>query len=255
MATTAMTILRVALWLLAFVALLTVGPLLTLAFGPSLHSEWRTATHRSTGLAPDPATHPEAVVQVYASRAFNWRGAFAVHTWLAAKPVGADRYTRYEVIGWNLFRGGSAVSISDFRAPDAEWFGSPPTVVRDVRGAPAEAVIAKLPQAAASYPFPGTYTAWPGPNSNTFLAHVGREIPELRLTLPSLAIGKDYLPRGSFVARTPSGTGVQLSLGGLLGVLAGRDEGFELNVLGLVTGFDLRNPALKIPGIGRIPSS
>ena len=44
--------------------------------------------------------HPEAIVQVYASRTFGWRGAFAVHTWVAAKPAGADRYTRYEVIGW-----------------------------------------------------------------------------------------------------------------------------------------------------------
>ena len=41
------------------------------------------------------------VVQVYGGRTFGWRGAFAVHTWLAAKPAGADRYLRYEVIGWN----------------------------------------------------------------------------------------------------------------------------------------------------------
>jgi hypothetical protein len=250
-----MTMLRVACWLLTFIVLLTAGPLVTLAFGPERQTDWRTATQRSTGLAPDPATHPEAIVQVYAGRAFNWRGAFAVHTWLAAKPEGADHYTRYEVIGWNLYRGSSAVSISDLRAPDAEWYGAKPALVREVRGAIADAVIAGLPQAVASYPYPGTYTAWPGPNSNTFIAHLGRAIPELRLTLPSLAIGKDYLPAGSFVARTPSGTGMQLSLGGVLGVLAGRDEGFELNVLGLVTGFDVRDPAIKIPGIGRIPSS
>jgi hypothetical protein len=36
-------------------------------------------------------------------------------------------------------------------------------------------------------------------------------------------------------------------------VIAGIDDGFELNVLGLVTGVDLRNPALKLPGIGRVP--
>jgi hypothetical protein len=251
-----MMILRMVVWLLLFVVLLTAGPLLTLAFGPaSLDGEWRTATQRSTGLAPDPATHPEAIVQVYAGRAFRWRGAFAVHTWLAAKPAGADRYTRYEVIGWNVRRGGSAVSISDFRAPDAEWYGAAPYVVREVRGDAAAAVIARLPEAVASYPYPDTYTAWPGPNSNTFVAHLGRAIPQLRLTLPPLAIGKDYLPDGGIVARTPSGTGVQLSLAGLLGVLAGRDEGFELNVLGLVTGFDLARPALKLPGIGRIPAS
>jgi len=249
-----MTFPRVTLWLMLLVALLASGPMLVLAFGrASLSTEWRTATHRPTGLAPDAAMHPEAIVQVYAGRAFNWRGAFAVHTWLAAKPPGAERYTRYEVIGWYAMRGGSAVSVSDSRAPDAEWFGAKPQLVRELRGAAAEAVIARLPQAVASYPYPDRYSAWPGPNSNTFTAHLGRAIPELRLALPSLAIGKDYLPDGRVFARTPSGTGWQLSLGGLFGVLAGPDEGFELNVLGLVTGIDLARPALKLPGFGEVP--
>ncbi len=64
--------LRVVLWLSLFVALLVAGPLATLAFGPAtLAREWRTASQRPTGLAPDPAAHPEAIVQVYAGRAFN----------------------------------------------------------------------------------------------------------------------------------------------------------------------------------------
>ena len=250
-----MIVARIAACLVLVVVLLLTGPVLTLAFGPvSFRGDWSTASHRSTGQAPDPATHPEAIVQVYASRTFGWRGAFAVHTWLAAKAAGADHYTRYEVIGWNLRGGRTAVSVSDSRAADAEWYGAAPQVIREVRGAEAEAVIAKLPAAVASYPYPGVYSAWPGPNSNTFTAHVGREIPELRLTLPPLAIGKDYLADGRLFARTPSGTGYQMSLHGLLGVAAGTDEGFELNVLGLVAGFDLRHPALKLPGIGRIPS-
>jgi hypothetical protein len=241
-------------WFLLFVALMLGGPLLTLAFGrATLSGDWRTATHRPAGLAPDPASHREAVVQVYASRAFGWRGAFAVHTWLAAKAPGADRYTRYEVIGWLARMGGSALSVSDRRAPDAEWFGAPPTLIRDVRGAGAEAIIARLPEAAAGYPYATTYRVWPGPNSNTFVAHIGREIPELRLALPATAIGKDYLPLGQVFARMPSGTGYQLSLSGLLGVAAGPDDGLELNVLGLVAGFDLFPPALKLPGIGRFP--
>ena len=79
---------------------------------------WRLAHRRQrpVGLAPDPATHPEAIVQVYAGRAFSWRGAFAVHTWLAAKPKGADAYTRYEVIGWNAGRDQSLISVSTARA-------------------------------------------------------------------------------------------------------------------------------------------
>ena len=249
-----MIIVRIVGCLVLIVALLLTGPVLTLAFGPvSFRGDWSTASHRSTGRAPDPATHKEAIVQVYASRTFGWRGAFAVHTWLAAKPPGAEHYTRYEVIGWNLRSSRTAVSVSDFRAPDAEWYGAPPQVIRDVRGAEAEAVIAKLPAAVASYPYPGVYSAWPGPNSNTFIAHLGREIPELRLTLPSLAIGKDYLTGGRLFARTPSGTGYQMSLHGLVGIAAATDEGFELNVHGLVAGFDVRHPAIKFPGIGRFP--
>jgi hypothetical protein len=112
-----------------------------------------------------------------------------------------------------------------------------------------------LPQvlaAVASYPYPESYTTWPGPNSNTFVAHVGREVPELGLVLPVTAIGKDYLPGGALLAPTPSGSGYQLSLLGAVGVMAGVDEGIELNVLGLAFGIDFLRPALKLPGIGRV---
>jgi len=245
---------RLVLCAVVFIVLLASIPLMTLAFGSiSTSRDWRTASHRSSGLAPDPAVEQGAVVQVYAARTFGWRGAFAVHTWLAAKEPGADLYTRYEVIGWYSRMGHSAVSVTNTRTPDTEWFSAAPQLIRDLRGADAQAVIDKLPAAVASYPHPDLYRAWPGPNSNTFVAHVGREIPELRVTLPPTAIGKDYLPAGAVFAHTPSGTGYQASLGGLLGVIAGGDEGFELNVLGLVTGIDFVHPALKLPGIGRVP--
>jgi hypothetical protein len=244
---------RTRRWLALLLALLLSGPLLTLAFGSaSLHGDWSRATHRPVGLAPDPATHRDAIVQVYAGRTFGWRGAFAVHTWVAAKAAGADRYTRYEVIGWYARGGGSGLTVSDSRAPDAEWYGAAPRLVADVRGAQAEAVLAKLPQAAAAYPYT-TYKAWPGPNSNTFVAYLGRALPELRLTKPALAVGKDYLPLSQLLAPTPSGTGYQLSLGGVLGLSLARDEGLELNLFGLVAGVDFRHPALKIPGLGSFP--
>jgi hypothetical protein len=249
-----MALSRIAQWLLIALAVLVAGPMLTLAFGRvSLGGDWRTATHRASGLAPDPAVTREAVVQVYAARAFGWRGAFSDHTWLAAKAKDAERYTRFDVIGWYAGGGRSVVSVSRERAPDAEWYGAAPRVIRELRGGDAEAVIAKLPQAIGSYPFERSYSAWPGPNSNTFVAHVGRAIPELHLTLPSTAIGKDYLPLPQVFARTPSGTGYQVSLGGLLGASLGVDEGLEVNVLGLVVGVDVRHPAIKIPGIGRLP--
>ena len=242
------------IWIMIVLALLLAGPLFTLAFGKvSMRGDWRTATHRATGLAPDPAAYRDAVVQVYASRTFGWRGAFADHTWMAVKPAGAARYARYEVIGWYAGGGRSVISESSQRAPDAEWYGAPPRLLRDLRGAEAQAVIDRLPQAIASYPYGSEYRVWPGPNSNTFVAHVGRAIPALRLSMPSTAIGKDYVSLREIVGPSPSHTGIAVSLYGLAGVIAAWDEGIEVNVLGLVAGVDVRRPALKVPGVGRIP--
>jgi len=42
---------------------------------------------------------------------------------------------------------------------------------------------------------------------------------------------------------------------GVLGVSLGRQEGFELNLLGLNFGIDFLNPALKLPFIGRLGAS
>ncbi len=77
-------------------------------------------------------------------------------------------------------------------------------------------------------------------------------MPELGLNMPSNAIGKDFLPNWNVVAMTPSGTGAQFSLLGVVGLLIGADEGIEVNVLGLALGIDVLKPALKLPGIGRV---
>ena len=66
--------------------------------------------------------------------------------------------------------------------------------------------LARIEAAVASYPYADRYTAWPGPNSNSFVAHVLRAVPELKVDLPSTAIGKDYV-EPYFVAGTPTGTG------------------------------------------------
>jgi hypothetical protein len=42
-----------------------------------------------------------------------------------------------------------------------------------------------------------------------------------------------------------------ISLGGYVGLALGWVEGFELNFFGAVVGFDIRRPALKLPGLGR----
>ena len=49
----------------------------------------RTTSRAPVGLAPDPGTTPEAVIQVYGARCSGWLGYFGIHTWIAVKPAGA----------------------------------------------------------------------------------------------------------------------------------------------------------------------
>jgi hypothetical protein len=123
----------------------------------------------------------------------------------------------------------------------------------DVHGDDAARLIPRVQAAVADYHYShaGDYRVWPGPNSNTFIATLLRAMPEVETTLPSNAIGKDF--RSSpYAGLTDSRTGIELSLYGLVGVKVGWVEGVELNFLGLVAGLDLRHPALKLPGFGRV---
>ena len=229
--------------------LATVGATVLFA-GAAQAQDWRTASREPVGLAPAPDSTPEAVVQVYGARAVRWRGYFGVHTWVAVKPPNGLRYTVYEVNGWRLRRARSSVVVSH-RHPDGRWFGNPPELIAELRGPQAALAIDKIVVAANNYPYAGEYRVWPGPNSNTFVAHVLRQVPELQAELPATAIGKDYLGR-RLVAASPSGTGYQLSVLGLLGVLAATGEGVELNVLGLTFGFDPLDLALNLPLAGKV---
>jgi len=239
-----------AKWLLLFpiaiVALAHVDRQQSLSPG-----NWRQASREAVGLAPDPAVTPDAVVQVYAARAVRWRGYFGVHTWIATKAPSADRYTVYEVLGWRLRRGGGTSVVVRDREPDARWFGNAPELLAELRGEAAEQAIEKIDRAVVTYPYADTYHVWPGPNSNTFTAYILRSVPELRADLPPNAIGKDYVG-ARLVASAPSGTGAQINLFGLLGLLVGVEEGIELNVLGLTFGFDPLDASFKIPMAGSL---
>ncbi|MEC5399614.1 DUF3750 domain-containing protein [Uliginosibacterium sp. H1] len=213
---------------------------------------WFDAPSHSAGLAPDPEQIADtAIVQVYAASTWGWRGRFAVHSWIIYKRAGDTAYTRYDVIGW---RASDAVQ-RNYAVPDGLWFGAHPQLLVDHRGPGVGKMIEQIEAAVASYPYGSTYDAYPGPNSNTFVAHIGREVPDLRLDLPANAIGKDYRPLTRPVGLSPSGSGVQLSLLGLLGMNVGVEEGIELNLLGLDFGIDFNRPALRLPFIGRLGMS
>jgi hypothetical protein len=201
----------------------------------------------STGMLPPASAEPEARLLIFTGRTGRWRGIFAVHSWIVLKPENATSWSRYDVVGW-----GPPVRNNGW-APDSHWFGNVPRVLLDVRGAQAAALIPKAQAAIAAYQYShaGDYRLWPGPNSNTFVATVLRAMPEVETTLPSNAVGKDFRPI-PYAGLTDSRTGIEASFLGLLGVKVGWVEGVELNFLGLVAGLDLRHPAVKLPGFGRI---
>lgn len=235
---------------LIFIFLLLLGPLSVLFRGEvDLHAKWQTANRASAHLAPLPSAYPAAVVQVYAARAFSWRGLFAVHTWLAVKSQHAKSYTVYQVVGWNQYYHKPVLVITQ-DIPDRFWFSHKPHVVFDLRGSAAQKVIPEIAAAAKNYPYQHTYYLWPGPNSNTFVAYIARQVPQLDFAMPVLAIGKDFLPKNGFFARTPDEMGYQFSVYGLFGILVSKESGLELNILGLVIGINPLKLALAWPGIG-----
>jgi hypothetical protein len=213
------------------------------------HAErpWHQARRDPTGLSPDPAVTQEAVIQVFAAPAVARRGLFSVHTWIAVKPTGAPRFTRYEVLGFGVANGAPALRI-DRMGPDNYWYGARPQIPArpprrgcrwdDRAGA----------RCRRELPLFQELCPWPGPNSNSFLA----QVPDLAIQLPSNAVGKDFLPGGRVVAPAPSGSGFQVSLYGLIGILFAAREGLEVNLLGLSLGVDPVRPALKLPALGRL---
>jgi hypothetical protein len=211
-------------------------------------ANWYAADRSSAGVLPQISSHPDALVRIYAARTVRWRGIVAVHSWIVFKDKGAARYSRYDYTAW-----GEPIRVDGFVA-DGRWFGEVPDEVFRADGERAATLIPKIRTAIENYKYRnlGDYRAWPGPNSNTFVAAIIDAVPEMHAVLPPTAIGKDFPYDGEWFGRTPSGTGLRATLGGYLGITVGWLEGFELNVLGAVLGIDIRRPAIKIPGIGRI---
>ncbi len=156
-----------------------------------------------------PEVHREAVVQIYNARAFAWRGIFATHPWIVVKRADADCLQAGRGRGMGL---GSKLrtDYAHRRRPlvriDAVVAGRCCAGRRRKRDRPDRSAVASYPSR--------TTADLAGPNSDTFLAHVAREVPELSLDIPASAIGKDYRPWTSPPVRAQR-TGLQVSLLGL----------------------------------------
>ncbi len=227
--------------------------LLPLAISAALYrldgtgSNWRTADRTSIGLLPPPTRHAAALVRIFSARTVRWRGIFASHSWIVFKPENAAAYTRYDYTAWSAL----PIRLNGFE-PDGRWFGHAPQTVFAADGAEAAALVPQIEAAIAAYAWrnEGDYKAWPRPNSNTFVAAVIDAVPAIQVAMPPTAIGKDYPYDGRWLRLTPSG--FRLTLGGYGGLSVGWVDGVEINILGAIAGLDIRRPAIKLPGFGRI---
>lgn len=165
---------------------------ISLATGCGLNKDWKTARRDSAGIAPDPLQTKGAVVLVYGANAWGWRGWFAIHTWIAVKRAGEDFYTVYDVVGWRSHQSNPVMRVAR-DIPDRYWYGEKPKLLKFHHNAGTDRLIDAIDQAARDYPWKTTYQAFPGPNSNTFVAWIAKQVPELDLRLPFSAIGSGYI--------------------------------------------------------------
>ena len=206
---------------------------------------WSEADWGPSGVLPPATDVPGDAIHVMTARTGGWKGAVAVHSWIVWKRAGDVRWTRHDVVGW-----GAPVRRNAY-PPDGRWYSNEPWIVGTVAGPRAAAAIPKLALAVEDYPWSahGDYRIWPGPNSNTFVEYLLRSVPELGLTLPPNAAGKDWTGR---LFLRDAGGDVHVGAWGLAGLSAGPRTGLELHFMGQTFGVDLRRPALKLPSLGRV---
>lgn len=207
---------------------------------------WRDANWASAKLLPQPGETPEAAVYVLSARTGGLKGSVSEHSWIVLKDAGARTYERWDKVGW-----GSPIRRNGYPA-DGRWYSNEPRIVFARFGAEAEALLPAFRAAITSYPYAaaGGYRIFPGPNSNTFVAHVLRHVPGLSTVLSPVAVGRDYPSEGQLVFYDRDREDIRLSLFGYAGAVIGLGSGLEVNFLGLVAGIDPLRLAIKIPAFG-----
>jgi len=155
----------------------------------------------------------------------------------------------YDYTAW-----GEPIRVDGFAA-DGRWFGAAPETVVSVDGQEAEKLIPKVrlgrrklqvsglwrlqPLAWAQFEYIRSGRVGCCPRAKSCAAADRHRAKIIRIAASGLVL-RHHTP-ACFV-----------SLGGYLGLTVGWVEGIELNFFGGVLGLDIRRPALKFPGIGRL---
>jgi hypothetical protein len=189
-----------------------------------------------------------SVVQLRYATLPHFLGAIAVHYWFAVFDTASRQCHRWEV--WQAkSAGGKSIGHvhCDRRHPDSGVGGSVYRLAAEWDGSAARAICAVLTRA-QDYPHRDRYRAWPGPNSNTFVAWVLREAG-LHYAFDPRAIGKDYM--GLLGVRLSSGAACAQLETPLLGVRISLHDGVEVHLLGLTCGLRWSRPEVYTP-FGRV---
>lgn len=205
---------------------------------------WHQADWSSSGILPAPELN-DAAAYVLTARTGGLKGALATHSWIVLKKPGRMEYDRYDVVGW-----GKPVRKNAYPA-DGRWYSNDPRVHYKISGIDARARIGKIEAAIAAYRWRkrGDYILWPGPNSNTFVASILNAVPGFDTAMPATAVGRDFPVDGKWLSTTKNGAW-RATLAGYAGIVIGRNEGLEINFLGLVVGINPANWEVKIPAFG-----
>jgi hypothetical protein len=216
---------------------------LAAAIVAEIYSRRNPAKWTATTDSPD-----ELVVQLRCSTVPDPLRLLVVHYWFAVFDPETGHPHRWEV--WQQAGAGGTSwghVYKDLMDVDADTGGGPTQIRAEWHGPEARALAQAL-VGSPVYPDREQYCAWPGPNSNTYVAWVLRRAG-VWADLEPRGIGKDYLgPAG--VAITAGGTGAQVETS-LLGLKVGVRDGIELHFLYFTLGLDALRPAVKTP-FGRL---
>jgi hypothetical protein len=170
------------------------------------------------------AARDEAVIQIYGARCKGWKGLFSLHCWIVVKRAGSERFERYEVIGYGVRRGAPAIRLNH-KSEVVDWDESHAHLLLERRGgADVERLIDRIEQVIPHYPYNDVYCIWPGPNCNTFIAWLGRQVPELALALPAIARGRHFVDLPGFGEPISQKRYLTVTLCAALGLTARRVE-------------------------------
>ncbi len=172
---------------------------------------------------------------------------FATHSFVEYRENASSAWRRVEV---KTPKSGVVMTTLKEGAVDKkERWGERVRILSQSNGAKNPEVFRDIREFARSYD-DSVYRSYPGPNSNTFVEKMAREVDGVNVILDHNAIGKE---NGFYLGKSSAGTGLKVQTP-VAGVTLGLKEGVEVSALGLSAGVSIWPPSVRIPFLPRIPT-